>query len=229
MKGHDDEQMQDGARNGPAWIDGLVEYHHRQQRMARAVEALVQRTRQDAKLLTAARRQRSELVAELKRLRKMIEELTRTMQLLEDASNQQKVLAEAHYERHVIEPMVAHLLPVLNLAQEGLDDSDAGGGERRWLQAVRDALEQFLVGYGVELFQSPVGTRPDLKLARPVQTETTQEPQQDGCVARSLRVGARRGDRVLCVEKVALFRYEAAPEPDGRCDGEPEAAPAETD
>lgn len=197
----------------PAWVAGLLEQDRRARRVARAVEALVNWKQQEANLLADARSQRGELAEGLSRLNKTIGQLVPAVELLESASKQQQALTEAHYERAVVEPMVAHLLAVVDLAREGRDqggpDGDADAGPlREHLQAVSDGLEQFLGAYGVELFRTPAGTKPNRKTARPVQRHLTGAKERDGCVARTLRLGARRNQRVLRVEKVAVWRYQ---------------------
>ena len=190
-------------------VRGVLAAERRAQRTARGIEALLHWARREGETSNAAQRERRQLIESVGRLARTVEELVTAAKLLEAASAQQQLLGETHYERHIIEPMVSQLLLVMDLADEVLGQGESDGAWSKCVQAMCDGLEAFLQGYGVELYRTPAGGQLALKTARPIQSQVTHRREFVGRVARSLRAGARRGDHILRVEKVAIYRYEA--------------------
>lgn len=139
-----------------------------------------------------------------------IQAMYERLECLNAANEQRSRLTERFFEETVLEPLVRRVFQLIDLlggADAENTDGEAGASGADVLAATRAELLSLLSGYGVEPVYEEPGCRMDAKLMCPVRTKYTADPRLDLTVAESLRVGFRRGDRVLRPQSVVVFRW----------------------
>lgn len=143
---------------------------------------------------------------EMEAIRDQIGTLAASRELLEGANRTNRLLGGQFYEERIIGPMVRGLFPIVDLLCDAMRRS---GSDRQCLSALRAQLEQFLAGYGIEAFSHEVSSPFDPKTMKPLQTDATCEGDLDGLVAKSLQCGFMTPERILRLETVSLYKFEA--------------------
>ncbi len=143
---------------------------------------------------------------ELEAIRDQMGTLAASTELLENANRTNKLLGAQFYDERIIGPMVRGLFPIVDLVRDALRQPDS---DRQCLCGLRAQLEQFLTGYGIEAFSHEASSPFDPKTMKPLQTAATHEPDSDGLVAESLQCGFRNPERILRLETVSLYKFEA--------------------
>jgi molecular chaperone GrpE (heat shock protein) len=148
------------------------------------------------------------VAAENARLARAVEALCQRQDVLEGASQQQRILSAEFFEQRVIDPLVHWCIPIVALIDQTKPSDAAQQPPDPTLQAVRAQILELLGAYGVESCPSSEGQAFDPKRMRPVATESTNQRDLDRTVARTLRVGWQRNQRLLQPECVTVYRYE---------------------
>ncbi len=126
-------------------------------------------------------------------------------EMLENASRANQLLGDQFYQRRIISPMVRGLFPIMDLICDAIDRPDS---DRQCLSALRAQLEQFLAGYGIEVFGCEACSPFDPKIMKPLQSAPTSRADLNGFVAKSLQCGFRTNDRVLRLQTVSIYKFE---------------------
>ncbi len=206
----DDMKLSD--RTVPAWLKEIVHFVAKQHHIKQTVDQLPKMISSMEATIAGQNQIIRGLNQGVGTLGRMFQDLLQTSQLLENASKEQKLLSERHYQEHVIDPLVRSVVPLVHLVDEARQNSspDEGGSNHPTvLDAVHKGIQEFLFNYGLELFQSKQGAAFDRQSMLPIQIESTNVKNLDFTVARSLRCGARRDQRILRPEDVVVYRFEA--------------------
>ncbi len=196
-------------------------------------------------------RQLDTLAAENARLARAVEALCQRQDVLEAASQQQRILTEQFFDKRVIEPLARWCIPIIDLidemqrparsgptsspadpaappdaaaAEPALAEAPSSAADSTTLLAVRTQLLELLAAYGIEPCASSQGCTFDPKVMRPLAVWTTERPELEKTIARSLRAGWRRGDRPIRQECVILYRHQppASPVPQHQTPSQPQ-------
>jgi molecular chaperone GrpE len=110
-------------------------------------------------------------------------------------------------ERQVSDPLYAEFTRLHGLLR-GL----AGNGTENWrdeVNAVADAVAQFLDCAGLNLIDPQPGDPFDPRLHQPLRDRPTADAAQQGKVVRTLRLGVRRNGRLIQPARVEVFAFRA--------------------
>lgn len=132
---------------------------------------------------------------------------------LESALRENRTLTDAYYQEHVIDPMIATLLPVFDL----IDDARNSWLESAFLvnshvnellDGIHTQLVQFLQIYGIEMLRHNPAVHFDPQIMRPAKIVEITSVELDFCIAKSLQAGFRtiKSKRLLRAESVILYK-----------------------
>jgi molecular chaperone GrpE (heat shock protein) len=148
--------------------------------------------------------------ATLSALQSRMEALHQQQDCLEEASRLQRLLSEEHYKAHIVDPLATHLLPLVDLGDDVLAHAYDGSDQplAEVLRVVKSQVLEALAGYGIEPIAYPPGSTFDPLVMEPHKTLWTSDPERDMTIAESLRLGFRRGKKVLRHQLVAVYRFD---------------------
>lgn len=145
-------------------------------------------------------------------VRQLIENTVSANVLLEKAGQTNFLLGTEHYEKHIIEPMLCSLLPVIDIIEDSrkhnqICSSDAVGV----INSIYSQVIQFVSNYGIEIFSHSHGDKFDPRSMKPIKWELTSEASLNNTVAKSLQAGFKDGPtRILRMETVSLYKYKSS-------------------
>lgn len=146
-------------------------------------------------------------------LRLIVDDLNARLQSVEEGvsslatsvtamTRHQERLSDEHYQRHVLDPVVGSLFPLVDLTFSVRDeDSEFVTGLRRQLI---DTLERL----GMNALAPHPGEEFCASTMKPCRTLPTPDAHRDQTVCHVNRLGFRRGRRVLRPAHVTVLRYE---------------------
>jgi len=143
-------------------------------------------------------------------VRQLLENTVSANDLLEKAGQANLLLGRQHYEKHIIEPMLRSLLPVVDIIVDSRKhNKNCSCNSANVINSIYSQLLQFLSSYGIEIFTHSTGDKFDPQGMKPIKWEFTSEASLDNSVARSLQAGFRLDQtRILRMETVSLFKFK---------------------
>ena len=141
-------------------------------------------------------------------IKQQLESLVSMNNLLENASETNHLLGNEHYNQHIIEPMMRSLIPIFDLIADFRKHHP--DSNYKAMDSVYSQLQQFIANYDIEIIEHAAGDRFNPKTMKPIKWEITAEEHLEKSVARSLLIGFRSEQRVLRMETVSLFKYQAS-------------------
>ena len=119
-------------------------------------------------------------------------------------------LSEFHWNKHVIEPMVSHIFPTIDLVSGCCAASqDAAKPDNRPLQAIKTMLTQYLAVYGIEAYLPARGAIFNPKFMNATKVASTSDKQQHHRVCACLQMGFKWGQgAAIRPASVQLWRYQ---------------------
>ena len=147
------------------------------------------------------------------KLTEAVEALYGKQDCLEQTSRQQTLLSEQHYQRHIIEPLVRRVFPLIDMLLEATSGSDGQphpNDQLDLLEALKAELHELLAGYGVEPIRATAGSVFEAKTMAPARLVPTYRQENDKMVESMLRLGFRRGEQILRAAMVSIYRFEGS-------------------
>lgn len=143
-------------------------------------------------------------------IRQLFENTVSANNLLEKAGQVNLLLGKQHYDKHITEPMLRSLLPVVDIIVDSRKhNKNCSCNSANVINSIYSQLLQFLSSYGVEIFTHSERDKFDPQSMKPIKWEYTAESSLDNSVARSLQAGFRLNQtRILRMETVSLFKYK---------------------
>lgn len=142
-----------------------------------------------------------------------MEAFYRRQQCMDRASESLSTLSQQHYRRHIIDPLVRRIFPLVDMLAEASpkgDGEQAMGNESDVLEAFAADLCELLAGYGVEPIPVAAGSAFDPKTMQPVRFVPTLRPKDDKTVEAVARQGFRCDDRILRSAMVSIYRFDGS-------------------
>ena len=143
-------------------------------------------------------------------IRQLLENTVSANNLLEKAGEVNLLLGKQHYDEHVVDPMLRSLFPVFDIITDSRKHhGHCGYNATDLMDSIHSQLLQFLVNYGVEIFEHSTGDSFNPKTMKPIKWENTPEKHLENSIAQSLQAGFRLGQaRILRMETVSLYKHQ---------------------
>jgi molecular chaperone GrpE (heat shock protein) len=155
-----------------------------------------------------------QLVYSQEAVEKQLTSVLQQIKLLENAASENHLLSQQHYQKHIIEPMVRSLFPVLDMIEDIKRSSQQpeypkDSAISEVIDCVGEYIRQFLASYGIDSIEHEYGAAFEPQVMKPVKLILTEKVNLDRRVAKCLQAGFRLKDtEVLRLESVALFKYQ---------------------
>lgn len=144
-------------------------------------------------------------------LEKQLEALASTKEMLANLTETNQKMSTQFFDDRIVMPMVRGLFPVVDLvraAKEKLaENSQDERSSLNYICALETQLEQFLAGYGIEMFCHD-DENFDPKTMKPLKKVFTDDRKQRNSIEKTLQCGFKMGQRVLRLESVSLYEYQ---------------------
>lgn len=178
--------------------------------LAHAEEIL---TRQEAqgKELTGLRQDVVAIQNGMTQLAKAIQSSAQHTKSLALANEEINRLGELHWNKHIVEPMVCHIFPMVDLISgyRAVAGQDAAKPDSQPLQAIKTMLTQYLAVYGIECYLPAHGARFNPRFMNATKVASTSEQKQHNRVRACLQMGFKWGQgAAIRPASVQLWRYQ---------------------
>jgi len=174
-------------------------------------EEILTRQETHGKELTGLRQDVVAIQNGMTELAKAIQSSAQNAKSLALANEEIRRLSELYWNKHVVEPMVCHIFPMIDLISgyRAVAGQDAAKPNSRPLQAVKTMLTQYLAVYGIEAYLPARGAIFNPKFMNATKVASTSEQEQHNQVRACLQMGFKWGQgAAIRPASVQLWRYQ---------------------